>query len=175
MDGLDLTLVLDCHIWVIVVGSFDHRRWAASNVDIAPHISSINDVVPVTDARPTNDGSTNQPFPARHVHSSTGGVQIGRTERRSGSARPQLPSMHHVLLTDPDDHHGGAAWWRAADARQRGQVEDSPTSEYTTVGLVLSQVLTLYTTPVVFLYLDRLTRRSLQVDMNHPLFLSAKH
>jgi multidrug efflux pump subunit AcrB len=27
-------------------------------------------------------------------------------------------------------------------------------------GLVLSQVLTLYTTPVVFLYLDRLTRRS---------------
>jgi HAE1 family hydrophobic/amphiphilic exporter-1 len=27
-------------------------------------------------------------------------------------------------------------------------------------GLALSQVLTLYTTPVVFLYLDRLTRRS---------------
>jgi HAE1 family hydrophobic/amphiphilic exporter-1 len=27
-------------------------------------------------------------------------------------------------------------------------------------GLLLSQVLTLYTTPVVFLYLDRLTRRS---------------
>ena len=27
-------------------------------------------------------------------------------------------------------------------------------------GLVLSQVLTLYTTPVVFLYLDRLIRRS---------------
>jgi Cu/Ag efflux pump CusA len=26
-------------------------------------------------------------------------------------------------------------------------------------GLLLSQVLTLYTTPVVFLYLDRLTRR----------------
>jgi HAE1 family hydrophobic/amphiphilic exporter-1 len=27
-------------------------------------------------------------------------------------------------------------------------------------GLALSQVLTLYTTPVVFIYLDRLTRRS---------------
>jgi Cu/Ag efflux pump CusA len=27
-------------------------------------------------------------------------------------------------------------------------------------GLLLSQVLTLYTTPVVFLYLDRLTRRT---------------
>jgi hypothetical protein len=102
MAALDWTLVLDCQIWVVVVGPFDHRRWAASNVDIGPHTSSINDVVPATDADRPNDGNTNQAISG-----------APRTfERRRGAALPHPPPLlgaHASLILGCVRPVGGAA------------------------------------------------------------------
>jgi multidrug efflux pump len=68
-----------------------------------------------------------------------------------------------ALPPDHDDDHGGAPRRRAARHRLRLRRRAAPAARHLDHrGLVLSQLLTLYTTPVVYLYLDRLRLRILR-------------
>ena len=101
-------------------------------------------------------------------------LEVG-AHRRSKPGRVDLSGLHAALSPDPDDDDGGAAWRRAADARHGHRAGIRQPLGYTIVGgLMLSQMLTLFTTPVVYLYLDRLgawfTKRKLHAtEASSPL------
>ena len=66
--------------------------------------------------------------------------------------------MPAALPAHHDDHHGGAARrrcrWRSGTGT--GSELRRPLGITIVGGLLISQVLTLYTTPVIYLYMDRL-------------------
>jgi multidrug efflux pump len=64
-----------------------------------------------------------------------------------------------ALPPDPDDHGGGAVRRAAADARHgTGSELRHPLGISIVGGLLVSQLLTLFTTPVIYIYFDRLGR-----------------
>ena len=84
-------------------------------------------------------------------------------ERNEGKARRRsdLPGLPAALPPDHDDDDGGAAGRRSAGASAPapGRELRRPLGITIIGGLIFSQVLTLYTTPVIYLWFDRLARR----------------
>ncbi len=81
-------------------------------------------------------------------------------ERGQDAGRSDLPGVPAALPAHHDDHHGGAAGRRSARTWARGVGSElrQPLGITIIGGLMVSQVLTLYTTPVVYLFFDRLAR-----------------
>ena len=84
-----------------------------------------------------------------------GGAQGGHEAgRRHLSGLPAALPSHH------DDHHGGAAGRGTAGAWDRhGSELRRPLGITMIGGLLISQLLTLYTTPVIYIWFDRLAQR----------------
>ena len=81
-------------------------------------------------------------------------LEAERTQ--AGAARRDLPGLPDALPSHHDDDHGRHLRRAAADAGHRRRRRDAPAAGHHHRGRpVLSQILTLYTTPVVYLYLDR--------------------
>jgi multidrug efflux pump subunit AcrB len=79
------------------------------------------------------------------------------TDARQEAGGRHLRGLFAALPADHDDHHGGSAGgcrWRWA--RGTGSELHRPLGITIVGGLIVSQALTLFTTPVVYVYLDRL-------------------
>ena len=87
-------------------------------------------------------------------------IEAERDEGLS-TARRHLPRLPAALPAHHDDHHGRAARRPAAGARHAASAPSCAGRSGITIvgGLLLSQMLTLFTTPVIYLALDRFTRR----------------
>jgi multidrug efflux pump len=84
----------------------------------------------------------------------------GRAQRAHAAAGGDLSGLPAAVPADHDDHHGGAAGrLPLALGTGTGSELRRPLGISIVGGLIVSQVLTLYTTPVVYLWFDRLARR----------------
>ena len=83
------------------------------------------------------------------------------TQGGDGARRSHLPGLSAAFPAHHDDHHGGAAGrrcrWRFGTGT--GSELRRPLGITIIGGLIFSQMLTLYTTPVIYLLFDRLARR----------------
>ena len=88
----------------------------------------------------------------------------GRTRGRHGQSRRHLSRGDDPLPPDHDDNDSRAARRSAACfGIGEGSELRQPLGVSIVGGLILSQALTLYTTPVVYMYLDRLSLARLSV------------